>query len=338
MSGKKYKDKVEQRTKEEEKAMKARVAAKKQDLLSELTTDVIRTYFDEDGVGDGKLFNRLHRDKIVGVIDSDDFLFWNGAHWEKAKEKQEFRAIEDVVRLYERLAVEKEKEFDSVDKRDDPDLKKELQKQLSAIRRRIKTLRDAPGQDNLKKMTARVDPPLLVYPEQLDDKPRLLPCPNGVINLETGDLEQGRPRDYLLTACETEYDPGLLDVEDPCPVANDFLLRSMDGDKELVAFIWRLLGYGLIRERKDHIFMIFHGEHGRNGKDTLIKLLTTTLGKALSHAVLLAALPSGDREADTEPDPVLLRAEPGRVPSQGARRVHQGKPQPRRSRVERSAA
>lgn len=24
-------------------------------------------------------------------------------------------------------------------------------------------------------MTARVDPPLLVYPEQLDDKPRLMP-------------------------------------------------------------------------------------------------------------------------------------------------------------------
>lgn len=69
MSGKKYKDKVEQRTKEEEKAMKAKVAAKKQDLMSELTNEVIRTYFDEDGVGDGKLFNRLHRDKIVGMPD-----------------------------------------------------------------------------------------------------------------------------------------------------------------------------------------------------------------------------------------------------------------------------
>lgn len=76
-------------------------------------------------------------------------------------------------------------------------------------------------------MTARVDPPLLVYPEQLDDKPRLMPCPNGVINLETGELAQGRPRDYLLKACETEYEPDLLDVEDPCPVANDFLLRRI---------------------------------------------------------------------------------------------------------------
>ncbi|MEI3478433.1 MAG: hypothetical protein V8Q84_04185 [Bilophila sp.] len=74
-----------------------------------------------------------------------------------------------------------------------------------------------------------MNPPLLVYPEQLDSKPSLLPCPNGVINLETGELQQGNPRDYLLTACATEYDPGLLDVEDPCPVTNDFLLRSMDG-------------------------------------------------------------------------------------------------------------
>ena len=123
MSGKKYKDKVKQRTKEEEKAMKAKVAAKKQDLMSELTNEVIRTYFDEDGVGDGKLFNRRHRDEIVGEIESDDLLNWNGAQWEKAKEKQEFRAREEVVRLYERLAVEKEKEFDTVDKRDDDDHK-----------------------------------------------------------------------------------------------------------------------------------------------------------------------------------------------------------------------
>ena len=57
MSGKKYKDKVEQRTKEEKKAMKAKAVGKKQDSPPELTTDVIRTYFDEDGVGDGKLFN-----------------------------------------------------------------------------------------------------------------------------------------------------------------------------------------------------------------------------------------------------------------------------------------
>ena len=59
----------------------------------------------------------------------------------------------------------------------------------------------------------------------------------------------------------------------------------MDGDQELVDFIWRLLGYGLITERRDHIFTIMWGEHGRNGKDTLIKLVTHVLGQALSGDV-----------------------------------------------------
>ena len=50
-------------------------------------------------------------------------------------------------------------------------------------------------------------------------------------------------------------------------------------------FIWRLLGYGLITERRDHIFTIMWGEHGRNGKDTLIKLVTHVLGQTLSGDV-----------------------------------------------------
>lgn len=59
----------------------------------------------------------------------------------------------------------------------------------------------------------------------------------------------------------------------------------MDGNQRLVDFIWRLLGYGLIRDRKEHVFIIFWGEHGRNGKDTLIKLVTHVLGMALSGDV-----------------------------------------------------
>ena len=63
----------------------------------------------------------------------------------------------------------------------------------------------------------------------------------------------------------------MLELDRPSrPETNAFLLRSMDGNQRLVDFIWRLLGYGLIRDRKEHVFIIFWGEHGRNGKDTLI--------------------------------------------------------------------
>ena len=106
-----------------------------------------------------------------------------------------------------------------------------------------------------------------------------------MIDLRTGELRPGRPDEYILNAIVTEYDPELLRKDDPCPETNRFLLSSMDGDQELVDFIWRLLGYGLITERRDHIFTIMWGEHGRNGKDTLIKLVTHVLGQTLSGDV-----------------------------------------------------
>ena len=104
-------------------------------------------------------------------------------------------------------------------------------------------------------------------------------------DLRTGELRPGRPEEYILNAIVTEYDPAFLVKDDPCPETNKFLLSSMDGDQELVDFIWRLLGYGLVTERRDHIFTIFWGEHGRNGKDTLIKLVTHVLGQTLSGDV-----------------------------------------------------
>ena len=56
--------------------------------------------------------------------------------------------------------------------------------------------------------------------------------------------------------------------------------------------------------------MMFHGEHGRNGKDTLIKLITTTLGKALSGDVpveMLLQTPNVKNSSGPSPDVMRLR-------------------------------
>ncbi len=84
----------------------------------------------------------------------------------------------------------------------------------------------------------------------------------------------------------------------------------MDGDQDLVDFIWRLLGYGLITERKDNIFVIFWGEHGRNGKDTLIKLVTHVLGQTLSGDVpveMFLQIQSARNSSAPAPDVLALR-------------------------------
>ena len=185
---------------------------------------------------------------------------------------------------YLKAADEKQREADSFSD-EEKDLRKKVQGIADKGYRRVDRLRSKTGQDDLLVMTRRTRQPLLIMPDFIDKQYYSLPCPNGVVDLRTGELRDGRPEDYLLNACLTEYAPDMLELEDPCPETNAFLLRSMDGNQRLVDFIWRLLGYGLIRDRKEHVFIIFWGEHGRNGKDTLIKLVTHVLGMALSGDV-----------------------------------------------------
>ena len=274
------KDQVEQRRKAETeaRAAKAKPVAVKQ---LEISDEHLLGYLNENRVGDAKLYCRLHRDTVIYVKYWERFLIWGGHHWIEDDYEAAFQRIEEVCELYLRLAEHKQMEADEADKEDKP----KIQSLVDAALRRVNLLRDTNGQEKLMLMVRRIRDPLVVLPKHIDQGHYVKACPNGVIDLRTGELRPGRPEEYILNAIVTEYDQALLDKDDPCPETNKFLLSSMDGDQELVDFIWRLLGYGLVTERRDHIFTIFWGEHGRNGKDTLIKLVTHVLGQTLSGDV-----------------------------------------------------
>lgn len=276
-------EQVEQRRMAEAEARAAKPPKNKPVTTEQLaiSDDELQGYINENRVGDAKLYCRLHRGSVVYVKYWDRFLIWGGHHWIEDDYDKASQIIEDVCELYLRLAEHKQNEADEADKEDKP----KIQSIADAVLRRVTLLRDIPGQEKLLQMVRRVRDPLVVLPKHIDKQHYVKACPNGVIDLRTGELRPGRPEEYILNAIVTEYDPSLLEKEDPCPETNKFLLSSMDGDQELVEFIWRLLGYGLITERRDHIFTIMWGEHGRNGKDTLIKLVTHVLGQTLSGDV-----------------------------------------------------
>lgn len=276
------KAKVEARRKQEAAARAEKGRKPVEVSKIEITNDDLLAYFNENRVGDAKLYSRLHRGTVIYVKYWDRFLIWGGHHWIEDDFDMAAQRIEDVCELYLRLAESKQAE---ADEETDKDIRSKLEGLASAVLRRVSQLRDTPGQDKLLQMLRRIHDPLVVLPKQIDQQHYVKACPNGVIDLRTGELRPGRPDEYILNAIVTEYDPELLRKDDPCPETNRFLLSSMDGDQELVDFIWRLLGYGLITERRDHIFTIMWGEHGRNGKDTLIKLVTHVLGQTLSGDV-----------------------------------------------------
>ncbi|MFV0421610.1 DNA primase family protein [Oleidesulfovibrio sp.] len=273
----------------------------------EISNNDILGYLNEHRVGDAKLYCRLHRGTVIFVKYWERFLVWAGHHWVEDDYEAAYQRIEEVCALYLRLAEQKKIEAAEAATRDEAAGAERI---ADIALRRVNQLRDTPGQEKLLTMVRRIQNPLIALPKHIDQKHYLKACPNGVIDLRTGELHPGKPEDYLLNAIVTEYDPNLLKEKDPCPSTNHFLLSSMDDDQDLVDFIWRLLGYGLITERRDHIFTIMWGEHGRNGKDTLIKLVTHVLGKALSGDVpveMFLQMQQNRNSSAPSPDVLALR-------------------------------
>jgi len=99
----------------------------------------------------------------------------------------------------------------------------------------------------------------------------LLPCENGIINLEEGELKDFDPNYIMLSKIPVKYDP-----EADCPKIKQFIREIVnDEDKSLIQemfgyCLWK--GYPLAKA-----FMLIGA--GANGKSTLLNLLSQFLGE-----------------------------------------------------------
>jgi putative DNA primase/helicase len=146
---------------------------------------------------------------------------------------------------------------------------------------------------------------LVVAGDELDRRPWLLACRNGVIDLRTGDLRPGRQDDYLTMAAAVDY-PGLLA---PAPLWERTLLEIFNYDEEVVSFIRRALGYGLLGEVQEDILLCLMGPGGRNGKTVLIENVSRVLGPLASpipSEMLLRSYRPGNTSGPT-PDIMALK-------------------------------
>lgn len=268
---------VEARAKEEEKLLEQtqKPAVPPQELPEYFIRDCLLC----NRVGDAMLYAALFRGKYLFHKRWGRWLMWAGNHWKEDLLDTHDARIEEVCRRYLSIADATQK---LADEEDDKEEKRNLQKAADKIFSRVDFLRAPKGRGELILTAHRsIDPPLAIIGDELDQSPYQLPCPNGVIDLRTGEAHPGNPFDYLLAACPTTWEG----LEAPCPEFEAFLLSSMDGDQSMVDYLQRLLGYGLIPDRRDHVFIIFWGAKGRNGKDTLVKIIRHVLGKALCGSV-----------------------------------------------------
>ena len=165
-------------------------------LKMEIPDTEIEGYLNENRVGDAKLYTRLHRGKVIYVNNWAKFLTWAGHHWEEDHYNVHARLISDVCDLYERYAEAKQQE---ADEETDKDIKAALKTLADGAIRRVNLLRDIPGQDKLMDMVKRIENPLIALPDQFDKQHYMKACPNGVIDLRTGELLPGHLLDYSVT-------------------------------------------------------------------------------------------------------------------------------------------
>jgi P4 family phage/plasmid primase-like protien len=115
--------------------------------------------------------------------------------------------------------------------------------------------------------------------DRLDKNPYLLCFTNGVYDFKEGIFRSGMPDDYISLSTNIPYIP--FDSNNETHVERkeeieDFF-RKLFPIEELYNYMWEHLASTLIGINKNQTFNIYNGV-GRNGKSTLIDLMTAVLG------------------------------------------------------------
>ncbi len=95
---------------------------------------------------------------------------------------------------------------------------------------------------------------------------------NGTVNLRTGELQPHRREDLISNVADVTYDPSAA-----CELWDKFVLRVIDGNKELYDYLRRLVGYLLVGNTSEQVLHFLYGL-GANGKSVFCELLMRLMG------------------------------------------------------------
>lgn len=301
---------VEERRRAEAEAL----AGKEKPDTPEITPRKIKQCLQANELGDGTLFAALHRGKFLYCKNTQQWLSWQGHHWDLDIMDAAFAATEDVAQYYLEAGHALKDEIDQLlkdDKNDEAGRLKDLQK---AYYGRVKKLRSVSGVNNCLTYSHRIKEPLAIKGDEIDTNPWLLAFTNGVVDLRTGKLREGRPEDHLLKSVPHEWKG----IDCPAPRFLRYLHSSLDGppelseearqeySRQLVSFVLRALGYGITGLSTTHIFLVFNGPGGRNGKGILVETLRYVLGPLAGPIPAEMLLDQGRAKSSSAPSPDIM--------------------------------
>ncbi|HWQ52150.1 MAG TPA: phage/plasmid primase, P4 family [Bryobacteraceae bacterium] len=206
-------------------------------------------------LGNSDLFASVYQKELRYDHRRGKWLMWRGNWWSEDQKGEVWARAVKVVRLRAQLAPQIE-DADARDKEWRWAIECESRARLEAML-----------------VLAQKDPRLADSGADWDGNPWLLGVANGVVDLRTGGLREGRPSDRITIHTAVPFEGRA-----QAPRFEQFLLEIFGGDLELIQYVQRAIGYSLTGDTSEQCFFVLHGE-GANGKSTLLEVLREAAGE-----------------------------------------------------------
>jgi len=245
--------------------------------IPEITSQFIHECLFANTLGDGTLYATMFRDRFLHCKHTQEWYEWTGHVWQHDIMNRSLAAVDQIAQRYlgeyKKLA---QTVADLVYKGDEgnQDEIKKLRRKEKDLLNRVQKLRDDNRRTACLKFSHTIDNPLAISGEEFDQKPMLFPCPNGVIDLETGRIRPGKQSDYLSLSTPVEF----RGIDEPAPLWEKTLQEIFNADEEIYAYIQRLFGYAMTGYVHEKAFPVLYGRNGWNGRSLIVETISHVMG------------------------------------------------------------
>lgn len=220
------------------------------------------------------LFLADHGRVVRHVTEADGWLHWDGTRWVR-DEKQVDRLFQVTVARIEAQALQALSSARTAEEQANGEY--ETKRAKEATERAQEHLSNLRRYKNTQKINAALaramkHESIEVRADALDQKPYLLNCRNGTIDLVTGQLRPHDPADLLTLRIEHDYRP-----EAKCPLWERSLIEWMEGDAEVCQFLQLAVGVTILGKSAEEVLFFLWGP-GENGKSKFLLALQELLG------------------------------------------------------------
>ena len=226
-------------------------------VIQTVDEEKMRAYTFDD-MGNAERFVDLFGENVRYCYTEKKWYFYNSMRWSVDNLGIILRMADKCVEAMKAEA----KLYLQADEESGGDMVKAFEKHMKSSR----------SNKSKKAMLNEIEHHLPILPIQMDRHKMALNTPSGIINLKNGDVKAHNPEYYFTKITSVDC----AEAAD-CPRWLAFLDDIFAGDKDLIRYIQKAVGYSLTGSTAEQCAFFLYGT-GRNGKSTFIDVIRDVFG------------------------------------------------------------